>query len=132
MASEEQNDEQQLNLLIRGENKSINESTQDCVKDDDYSEPIYIKVAEDEDDEAVELPCERDNSILLSTLSSQFPNVSGLKYRNPDTNAMRGLRLVNGKFIAPEKGWKAFSPYFCVFPRGKIFKSQIDFYNYYD
>lgn len=82
-------------------------------------EQIYIKVAEDESDEAVELPCEEDNSILLSTVTSQFPGATGLKYCNPESNSMRGLRLADGKFIAPEKGWTAFSSYFCVFPRGK-------------
>lgn len=86
----------------------------------------YIKVAEDENDEAVELPCEEDNSILLSTVTSQFPGASGLKYRNPETNAMRGLRLADGKFIAPEKGWSAFSSYFCVFPRGESLLAILD------
>jgi len=123
MASEEQN-----NSAIKEESVSLSESQESTdsnnKKDDEYSEPIYIKVAEDENEEAVELPCEEDNSILLSTLTSQFPGASGLKYRNPDTNSMRGLRLADGKFIAPEKGWNAFSPYFCVFPRD--FKRKLD------
>lgn len=83
------------------------------------NEPVlYIQVAESEDDEAIELPCEPDGSILLSTVSSQFPGVSGLKFRNPDTKTLRGLRLLEGKLMAPDKGWAAYQTYYCVFPRG--------------
>jgi hypothetical protein len=120
MASEEQQNEQNNVSMIKEEDKSTTtfEDTQD--KDEEQTEPIYIKVAEDEnEEETVELPCEKDNSILLTTVTSQFPGASGLKYFNKESNTMRGLRLTDGKFIAPEKGWAAFNPYYCVFPRGK-------------
>ena len=127
MASERQQnaataklDENNLAKSTTNETAQSQENSESgCLKEFKSSEQIYIKVAEDENDEAVELPCEEDNSILLSTVTSQFPGASGLKYRNPESNAMRGLRLADGKFIAPEKGWTAFSSYFCVFPRGK-------------
>jgi hypothetical protein len=89
------------------------------------SDPVYIQVAESEDDEAIELPCEPDGSILLSTVSSQFSGASGLKFRNPETKTLRGLRLVDGKLMAPEKGWAAYQTYYCVFPRG-AFRSNSD------
>lgn len=53
----------------------------------------YIQVAEDENEDAIELPLEEDNTMLLSTLTSQFPGSSGLKYKNPETGTARGIRL---------------------------------------
>lgn len=55
----------------------------------------YVKVLEDEGEEPIELPLEEDGTLLLSTLQAQFPGTCGLKYRNPDTGAMRGVRLNN-------------------------------------
>jgi putative uncharacterized protein (fragment) len=78
----------------------------------------YIQVSEDESEEPIELPCEEDTSMLLSTLTSQFPGASGLKYRNAETGTMRGLRLCDGKFQPPECGWVSNAIYFCVFPKG--------------
>ena len=110
MASSEEstNNQTSTNQVIKEDKQiSLNEPVQQTISEstkEENHEPIYIKVAEDENDEAVELPCEEDNSILLTTVTSQFPGASGLKYRNPESNAMRGLRLSDGKFLAPEKG----------------------------
>lgn len=80
----------------------------------------YIQVAEDEGEEPIELPTEDDTTLLLTTLSAQFPGTCGLKYRNPESRTMRGVRLVDGRLHPPENGWgKAI--YFCVFPKGKIY-----------
>lgn len=71
MPSEEQNNNtNDDNSQIKTEKTELNTGQK---QDEELIEPIYIKVAEDENDEAVELPCEKDNSILLSTLTSQFP-----------------------------------------------------------
>lgn len=78
----------------------------------------YIQVAEDEADEPIELPLEDDNTVLLTTLSSQFPGASGLKFRNSDTGTMRGVRLVDGRFQPPENGWPTIDVFYCVFPKG--------------
>jgi hypothetical protein len=79
----------------------------------------YIQVAEDEGEEPIELPTEDDSTLLLTTLSAQFPGTCGLKYRNPESRAMRGVRLVEGRLHPPESGWgKAI--YFCVFPKGQL------------
>ncbi|XP_025154943.1 TAR DNA-binding protein 43 isoform X4 [Harpegnathos saltator] len=78
----------------------------------------YIQVAEDEGEEPIELPTEDDTTLLLTTLSAQFPGTCGLKYRNPESRTMRGVRLVDGRLHPPENGWgKAI--YFCVFPKAK-------------
>lgn len=79
----------------------------------------YLQVAEDEDDEPMELPTEDDGTLLLSTLQAQYPGTSGLKYRNPETNAIRGIRLTEGRLHPPpgEDGWGS-QVYLCVFPKG--------------
>lgn len=80
----------------------------------------YIQVAEDEGDEPIELPTEDDSTLLLTTVTAQFPGTCGLKYRNPESRTMRGIRLVDGRLHPPENGWgKAI--YFCVFPKGAYF-----------
>uniref|UniRef100_UPI00358FDB22 TAR DNA-binding protein 43-like isoform X1 n=1 Tax=Myxine glutinosa TaxID=7769 RepID=UPI00358FDB22 len=65
----------------------------------------YIRVADVENEEPMEIPSEEDGTVLLSTVTGQFPGACGLKYRNPDTQAMRGVRLVEGVLHPPEPGW---------------------------
>ncbi len=43
--------------------------------------------------------------MLLSTLVSQFPSATGLKYRNEDSHSMRAVRLNQGVLSAPDGGW---------------------------
>lgn len=78
----------------------------------------YVQVAEEEGDEQIELPSEEDGTLLLSTLQAQFPGTSGLKYRNSVSNAIRGIRLTEGRLHPPqgEDGWGN-QIYFCVFPK---------------
>ncbi|KAJ8870131.1 hypothetical protein PR048_029143 [Dryococelus australis] len=63
----------------------------------------YLQVAEDEGDEPIELPTEDDNTLLLSTLAAQYPGTCGLRYRNPESKAMRGIRLADGRLHTPRK-----------------------------
>jgi hypothetical protein len=79
----------------------------------------YITVAEDEGEEPIELPTEEDTTLLLTTLAAQFPGACGLKYRNPETRAWRGVRLSDGRLYPPtgDAGWGA-SVYVCVLPKG--------------
>uniref|UniRef100_UPI00358E6FA4 TAR DNA-binding protein 43-like isoform X2 n=1 Tax=Myxine glutinosa TaxID=7769 RepID=UPI00358E6FA4 len=65
----------------------------------------YIRVADDENEEPMEIPSEEDGTVLLSTVTGQFPGACGLKYRNSDTRIMRGVRLVEGVLHPPEPGW---------------------------
>lgn len=78
----------------------------------------YVQVAEEEGEETIELPMEDDGTLLLSTLQAQFPGTSGLKYRNPLNNAIRGIRLTEGRLHPPqgEDGWGT-HVYLCVFPK---------------
>lgn len=78
----------------------------------------YVQVAEEECEEPIELPLEDDGTLLLSTLTGQFPGASGLKYRNPGSKSMRGVRLADGRMHPPTlQGWKD-EIFFCVFPKG--------------
>lgn len=82
----------------------------------------FIKVSEDENEECMELPCEEEGTLLLSTLTAQFPGSCGLKYRNESTGTMRGVRLSDGKFHAPTAmGWNDNEVYYCVFPKGEFY-----------
>lgn len=52
-----------------------------------------------------EIPSEDDGTVLLSTVTAQFPGACGLRYRNPVSQCMRGVRLVEGILHAPDAGW---------------------------
>lgn len=78
----------------------------------------YIQVAEEEGEEPMEVPSEEDGTLLLSTLSAQFPGACGLKYRNPDTGSMRGIRLADGRLYPPDIEWSN-RIYVAVFPKSK-------------
>ena len=54
--------------------------------------PIVLKEGED----PVEIETEENGSLLLSSISAQFPGATGLKFRNPQTNGMRGVRISEG------------------------------------
>lgn len=77
----------------------------------------YLHVAEDEQEEPMEIPTEEDGTLLLSTLVAQFPGACGLKFRNPATNAMRGVRLVEGTLYPPDDYWGT-HVYLIVYPKG--------------
>lgn len=97
-----------------------------CSKSANYNEDLfeYIRVSEDEipsspsaQSNAVEIPCELDGTLLLSTLVAQYPGACGLKYRHPETKAVRGIRLSDGRLHPPtEVGWGKHL-YICVFPK---------------
>uniref|UniRef100_A0A2K5UB05 TAR DNA-binding protein 43 N-terminal domain-containing protein n=1 Tax=Macaca fascicularis TaxID=9541 RepID=A0A2K5UB05_MACFA len=55
--------------------------------------------------EPVEIPLEDDGTVLLSTVTAQFPGACGLRDRNPVFQCMRGVRLVEGILHAPDAGW---------------------------
>uniref|UniRef100_A0A8C5I5P9 TAR DNA-binding protein 43 n=1 Tax=Gouania willdenowi TaxID=441366 RepID=A0A8C5I5P9_GOUWI len=66
---------------------------------------LYIRVAEDENEEPMEIPSEDDGTVLLSSVAAQFPGACGLRYKNPESQCMRGVRLVEGVLHAPENDW---------------------------
>ncbi|XP_011612262.1 TAR DNA-binding protein 43 isoform X1 [Takifugu rubripes] len=65
----------------------------------------YIRVAEEENEEPMEIPSEDDGTVRLSTVAAQFPGACGLRFRSPVSQCMRGVRLVEGVLHAPENGW---------------------------
>ena len=77
----------------------------------------YIQVAEDEGEEPIEIPSEDDATLLLSTLSAQFPGACGMKYRNPTTGNFRGIRLTDGTLFPPDGNWGQ-NVYIVVFAKG--------------
>ncbi|XP_017070221.2 TAR DNA-binding protein 43-like [Drosophila eugracilis] len=85
----------------------------------------FVQVSEEEGDEPIELPYEEDGTLLLSTLQAQFPGSCGLKYRNLNTKAVRGVRSNEGKLFPPDvdSEWGEYH-YFCVFPKENKRKSD--------
>ncbi|XP_018908843.1 TAR DNA-binding protein 43 isoform X2 [Bemisia tabaci] len=82
----------------------------------------YLQVVEEEGDEPIELPAEEDGTLLLSTLSAQFPGTSGLKFKT-ENKTTRGVRLVDGRLHPPDNGWGD-TVYYCVFPKENKRKSD--------
>ncbi|CAH1164775.1 unnamed protein product [Phaedon cochleariae] len=79
----------------------------------------YLQVAEDEGEEPIELPTEDDGTLLLSTLSAQFPGASGLKFKAPESKTFRGVRLTEGRLHPPsDSGWGS-QIFYCSFPKGR-------------
>lgn len=85
--------------------------------------PQYLAVSEEDDEEPIELPCEEDGCLLMSTLQGQFPGASGLQYRNPESNTLRGIRLSEGRLFPPDSA----KSFVCVFPKG-ILTIRYQFY----
>ncbi|XP_064610634.1 TAR DNA-binding protein 43-like [Liolophura sinensis] len=81
----------------------------------------YVQVTSGENDEPMEIPCEEDGTLLLSSLAALFPKACGLRFRNPDTGSMRGIRVSDGKLYPPPAGnddstWGT-RVYLAVFPK---------------
>ncbi len=79
----------------------------------------YVLVAEEENEEPIELPVEEDGTLLLTTVVAQFAGASGLKFRNPETNAWRGVRVADGRLYPCEEVWGNYT-YITVYPKGCV------------
>ena len=79
----------------------------------------YIAVIDEDGEQPIELPVESDGTLLLSTLVAQFPSACGLKYRNPETNSVRGIRLTDGRLCPPDGDWGEHI-YITVYPKGRM------------
>ena len=86
----------------------------------------FVAVCEDEQSDPIELPVSEDGCMLLTTLTSQFPGASGLKYKNEETGAWRAVSLADNKFQTPERGWSSSTRYYAVFPKGIGLKIKMD------
>ena len=70
----------------------------------------------------VEVETEDDGSLGLCNVAAQFPNASGLKYLNKNTNFWRGVRHVRDSFFRPQQsGWGDII-YVVVTPSGKLIR----------
>lgn len=81
----------------------------------------FVRVTDDEAEEAIEIPTEDDNgeidgTLLLSSLIAQFPGACGLKYRAEDTGSLRGVRLADGVLYPPNGFWGA-TTYLVNYPK---------------
>lgn len=90
----------------------------------------YVPVSEEEGDDPIEVPTEANGTLLLTTLTAQFPGVSGLRYRNPDTGALRAVRLADGCLHRPPEllSWthNGNVVYLCTFPKDNKRKVEYD------
>lgn len=90
---------------------------------------LYIRVAEDENEEPMEIPSEDDGTVLLSSVAAQFPGACGLRYRNPETQCLRGVRLLEGVLYAPENDWGNLV-YIVNYPKGETGFGGRDFVSF--
>lgn len=69
---------------------------------------VWLQVAKEVDGAAsdvVEVPLEDDNTLLLSSLTSQFARAQGLRYRNEANGVHRAVRCSGDKLHPPDDGW---------------------------
>lgn len=103
-----------------------NNSTNNNNESSNKAMVIRVQESEDNNSESIEIELEDDNSLLLTSLTSLFPDATGLKFRHPETNTLRGVKLVDGKFAEPLGGWSSVKNYICVFNRGAKRKNDDD------
>ncbi len=79
----------------------------------------WVAVSESEEDDPVEISAEPDGTLLLTSVTAQFPGSTGLRFRNPDTGGFRGVRCQEGVLHPPseEEGWGTGVVYYCVRPK---------------
>lgn len=113
----------------RKDQNTSNNNTQANDESSRSSKTMVVRVQESEDEntESIEIELEDDNSLLLTSLTSLFPDATGLKFRHPATNTLRGVKLVDGKFAEPIDGWSSVKSYICVFNRGAKRKPDDDY-----
>ncbi|XP_065567367.1 myosin heavy chain 95F-like isoform X2 [Artemia franciscana] len=72
----------------------------------------------------IELPLEDDDSLLLTTLTSQFPDAIGLTFYCESSQGTRGLKVSEGKLWPPRGGWSNII-YSCTSIKERIYKDCI-------
>jgi len=81
---------------------------------------MYVKITDRENSNPIEVPTEDDGSILLSTVTGQFPRATSLCFSFNEN--VRAVKIKDGKLYAPEDGWGDLI-YRCVFPTIPVCKS---------
>jgi len=73
--------------------------------------PCYVRISEGaESEEVIELPTESDGRLLLTTITAQYPDAIGLRYKS-ESGAWRGMRFIEGALEPPLEGW-GYNDYF--------------------
>lgn len=124
--SEKTDDSENKDSLVDASTNNSNNDTSNNNSRLSKAGVIRVQESEEEGSESIEIELETDNSLLLTSLTSLFPEATGLKYRHPGTNTLRGVKLADGKFMEPLDGWSAVQNYICVFNRGSKRKNDDD------
>ena len=87
----------------------------------------WVAVVSEEGDEPIEIPTESNGTMLLSTLAAQFPRVTGLKFRNPESNLLRGVRCHDNILFPPydAEGWGGHT-FICTVPTTAMKMSKVE------
>jgi len=73
--------------------------------------PCYVRISEGpEKDEVIELPTEVDGKLMLTTITAQYPDAIGLRFKS-ESGAWRGMRFIDGALEPPIEGW-GYNDYF--------------------
>jgi len=75
------------------------------------SYPCYVRISEGpESEEVIELPTEGDGKLMLTTITAQYPDAIGLRFKS-ESGAWRGMRFIDGALEPPIEGW-GYNDYF--------------------
>lgn len=93
---------------------SINSNVKEA-KTETVTMAEWVEVAADDVDEPIKIPTESNGTMLLSSLTAKFPEVTGLKFRNPLTNLLVEVRIQENVLYPPDtnKGWGT-TTYICT------------------
>ena len=73
--------------------------------------PCYVRIsAGPESEEVIELPTEADGKLMLTTITAQFADAIGLRFKS-ESGAWRGMRFIDGALEPPIEGW-GYNDYF--------------------
>ena len=78
---------------------------------------MHIRVSDAEGNDIIGIPCEEDNTVLISSLQSIFAGSIGLKYINSQNTFYLGVRCSDGKLFPPEGVWGSIV-YLAVYNKG--------------
>jgi len=78
---------------------------QNVEEEEEVGYQSFVKISKDgSDDDIMELPREKDGTVLLSTVQAQYPSAIGLKYKS-SSGGWRGIRAENNVLDPPHGGW---------------------------
>merc|ERR1712212_979570 len=73
--------------------------------------PCYVRISGGpETEDIIELPTEADGKLMLTTITAQYPDAIGLRFKS-ESGAWRGMRFIEGALEPPIEGW-GYNDYF--------------------